>query len=96
MQDDIEDEDDATDRELAAACNFEPINGPPVEHTDARPGSEEKILILQRRYANRQELYHPADAPSIDRDEKPTYLDSLKQPEADDLLDDFDEVMDED
>ncbi len=35
--------------------------GPAREPTDARPGSEEKILALSRRYLSGELLYHPDD-----------------------------------
>ena len=35
----------------------------PVQATDATPGSEAKITVLMERAAQRQSLWHPADAP---------------------------------
>lgn len=33
-----------------------------AQPTKARPGTDEKIMILRRRAENRQELFHPEDA----------------------------------
>jgi len=42
--------------------NFSGRGAPPSAPTDAKPGSEEKILVLMERARLKQSLWHPQDA----------------------------------
>lgn len=62
-----------SEREAEAAEEHGPI-ACTLLPTSARPGSDEKILVLAARYAARMELWNPHDTPSIEKHETPTFL----------------------
>ena len=90
MQDEHEPIDcDISDREALAAEGFEPTTQPPLP-TDARPGSEEKIRVMQKRYRLHMHLHHKDDAKLDDEDAPSTWLKDQQALEAElDFYTDF-------
>lgn len=49
----------------AGACGSNVTPAPPPAATAARPGSEEKVLVLQERVSRGWQLWHPQDAEAL-------------------------------
>ncbi len=89
-------EDEAIRRTVTPQCNRGITSGHgrlPAKPTQALPGSEEKILVLEERAARGEALFHPLDARRSDElKNMPTVLEFLAC--AQDEPETFDEEID--